>query len=448
MIDSDKTIFKRKIYSSLLEWKNNDSDKTALLIEGVRRVGKSTVVEQFAKNEFRSYLLIDFMKASNTVKELFSNHSDNPDRLFLLLSGYFNVRLYEHESLVIFDEVQEFPRAHQLVKYLVQYGKYPIVETGSLITLKMKTRMALPSEVRSVSMNPMDFEEFMWASGKEMLMEMVRDSFVNKSPLDDSLHSVLMENFRIYMITGGMPQSVAAFIETNDFSEVEKAKRMILDLYRNDIWREDDGILYDLFCSIPPMLNRVNKKFSPNIIKKGTKSNRYTKRIAWLCGSGMVNPCYNCANPDPAISQYEDRRNLKLYLVDTGLLLTMMLENNIGDRDMLYQSILRGNLSMNQGMLFENMAAQILVSTGRRLDFCLFKTEESNRLQEIDFIYADGRNVVPVEVKSRHIKPHKSLDRFVRKYGALVKEVYIICTLNLRYEPGITVLPIYMAGFI
>ena len=162
----------------------------------------------------------------------------------------------------------------------------------------------------------------------------------------------------------------------------------------------------------------------------------------------MVNPCYNCANPDPAISQYEDRRNLKLYLVDTGLLLTMMLENNIGDRDMLYQSILRGNLSMNQGMLFENMAAQILVSTGRRLDFCMFKTEESNRLQEIDFIYADGRNVVPVEVKSRHIKPHKSLDRFVRKYGALVKEVYIICTLNLRYEPGITVLPIYMAGFI
>ena len=448
MTEAVKNIFKRKIYDDLLDWKNNDSTKSALLIEGVRRVGKSTIVEQFAKNEFKSYLLVDFMSAPDTVKDIISRHSDNPDRLFLLLSGYYNVKLFEHESLIIFDEVQEFPRAHQLVKYLVQYSRYPIIETGSLITLKMKMKMTLPSEVRALSMNPMDFEEFMWASGKEMMMALVKDSFNNMEPLDESIHSILMEDFRTYMITGGMPQSVATFLDTNDFTEVEKTKKMILDLYRNDIWRESDGILYGLFNSIPAMLNRVNKRFSPGMVKKGTKRGRYTKRISWLCGSRMVNPCYNCTNPDPAISQYEDKGDLKLYLVDTGLLLTMMLENNIADRNGLYRAILRGKLSMNQGMLFENMVAQILVATGHRLNFCTFESEESDRPQEIDFVYADGRNIVPVEVKSSRINPHKSFDRFIRKYTKSIDRRYIICTLNLSKQSDITVLPIYMAGLI
>ena len=441
-------IFRRKIYEELLEWKNKDSGKQALLIEGVRRVGKSTIVEQFAKNEFRSYLLIDFLKASSTVKEFFNRHSDDPDRLFLMLSGYYNVRLTEHESLVIFDEVQEFPRAHQLVKYLVEYGKYPIIETGFLITLKMKTKMTLPSEVRPISMNPMDFEEFMWATGKEGQMEMAKDSFRSMVPLDDSMHTRLMETFRIYMITGGMPQAVSAFVETNDFAEVEKAKRMILDLYRNDILREDDGILYDLFNSIPAMLNRATKTFSPGIVKKGTKENRYTKRISWLIGSRMVNPSLNCTNPDPAISQYEDRDDLKLYLVDTGLLLTMMLESNMADRNDLYRALLSGDLSMNQGMLFENAVAQTFVASGRRLNFCRFTSTESPRTQEVDFLYADGRRVVPVEVKSSRINPHKSFDRFLRKYPDLSDGGFIVCTKNLSKEKGLVILPIYMAGLI
>ena len=443
-----KNIFKRKIYDDLLRWKNNDSGKNALLIEGVRRVGKSTIVEQFAKNEFKSYLIVDFMNVNNAVKGLFYKYSDDLDRLFLLLSGYYNVELFEHESLIVFDEVQEFPRAHQLVKYFVQYGKYPIVETGSLISLKMKLNMTLPSEIEPVPMNPMDFEEFMWATGKGILMELAKDSFANMEPLDESMHSVLMENFQIYMITGGMPQSVAALLETNDFSKVEKAKKMILELYRNDIWRGNDGILYDLFNSIPSMLNRVNKKFSPSIVKKGTKQNRYTKRISWLCGSRMVNPCYDCVNPDPAISQYEDRSVLKLYMVDTGLLLTMMLENNIADRKRLYRAILDGKLSMNRGMLFENMVAQMLVSSGHRLDFCSFESDESDRPQEIDFLYAEGRQIVVVEAKSSRIKPHKSLDRFIKKYENQIGRRYIVCTQNLRVESEIIILPAYMAGLI
>ncbi|MBR2255078.1 MAG: DUF4143 domain-containing protein, partial [Candidatus Methanomethylophilaceae archaeon] len=236
--------------------------------------------------------------------------------------------------------------------------------------------------------------------------------------------------------------------ETNSFVEVEKVKKMIVDLNREDVWREDDGILAELFSGIPSMLNRTNKVFSPGAIKKGTKRNRYSKRVSWLCGSKMVNPCYSCTDPDPAIAQFEDRSALKMYFVDTGLLMTMMLESNISDRDTLYRSILGGNLSMNKGMLFENMVAQALVASGKHLDFCLFQSDESDRTQEVDFVLADGRGLVPIEVKSSRVNPHKSLDRFMRKYGDRIERAYIVSTKNLRKDAGVTVIPIYMSWLI
>ena len=443
-----KRIFRRKIYDELVRWKKEDSSRYAILIEGVRRVGKSTVAKEFAANKFRSYLLIDFMEAPDTVKNMFNRFSDDPDRLFRLLSGYYNVRLYDRESLIIFDEVQEFPRAHQLVKYLVEYGKYPILETGSLITLKMHSKATLPSEVMTVPMNPMDFEEFMWACGKDAQLDLIREAFHKREPMDESLHADLMETFRTYMITGGMPQSVSALLETNSFQEVEKAKKLIIDLYRNDIWRENDGILAELFDSIPSMLNRTSKTFSPGTVREGTKTERYSKRISWLCGSRMVNPCYSCVNPDPAIRQFEDRSSLKMYFVDTGLLLTMMLEANIANRDEIFGAIIKGELSMNRGMLFENMVAQTLVASGRNLDFCLFDSDESDRTQELDFILADSGRIVPIEVKSSRIRPHKSLDRFMKKYSAEIDMGYIVSTKNLTEWPGIMNIPIYMAWLI
>jgi predicted AAA+ superfamily ATPase len=258
----------------------------------------------------------------------------------------------------------------------------------------------------------------------------------------------MMETFRIYMMVGGMPQSISTLIETNNFSEVEEVKKTILDLYRSDINREDDGILMELFNSIPPMLNRVSKTFSPNVVKNGSKSGRYIKRISWLCESKMVNPCYNSTSPDPAITQFEDRGNLKLYFFDTGLLMTMMMEKNMATHEDLYRGILSGNLSMNQGMLFENMVAQMFVSTGKMLDFCLFRSDESDRIQELDFLLMDGRSMIPIEVKSSRVNPHKSIDRFVKKYGDRVGKGYIICTKNLSNDSGLTILPIYMAGLI
>lgn len=448
MKNTNPPIFRRKFYDVLLGWKENDSYRYALMIEGVRRVGKSTIAEQFAKNEYRSYILIDFMNASDTVKEMFNRYSDDLDKLFLMLSGYYNVILYEHESLIIFDEIQEFPRAHQIVKYLVKYGKYPILETGSLITLKMKSRMTQPSEVITRSMNPMDLEEFMWAIGKDVQYGIIKDSFDSMEPLTDGMHKELMDTYRTYMIVGGMPQAVSALIETNSFSEVEKAKTMILDIYRRDVWREDDGILAELFNSIPSMLNRTSKVFSPSVVKKGARKMRYTKRISWLCGSKLVNPCYNCTNPDPAIAQYEDRNDLKMYFVDTGLLITMMLEANIADRDELYQSLLSGDLSMNQGMIFENMVSQALIASGRNLDYCRFASNESDRTQEVDFLVADGRRISVIEVKSSRVNPPRSLDRFIRKYKDRIDRKYIICTQNLSEKGGIIMVPIYMTGLI
>jgi len=445
-------IFKRKIYKDLVNWKNRDSKKYALMIEGVRRVGKSTIVEEFARNEYKSFIMIDFLNAEKRIRDAFTNYSHDMDQLTRVLSGYYGIRLYEGESLIVLDEVQEFPKAHQLVKYLVKYGKYAIIETGSLITLKMKMKMTLPSEVIPISMNPMDFEEFALATGHEMQLELAKQSFEEGVPVDKGIHEILMDLYRTYMITGGMPQAVSALIETNSFIDVETAKRSILELYRNDIWRESDGILAELFESIPSMLNRVNRKFSPGRVKKGTKSNRYESRLHWLKASKMVNVCYNCVNPDPAISQFQDVNDLKMYFVDTGLLMTMAMQSNIVGRDELYGKLLSGRMSMNKGMFFENMVAQTLVASGCGLHFCLFEFDDKEtgkkRKYELDFLMAKGRKLVAIEVKSGKPGSHKSLKRFKEKYGKMVESSYVICNSNLMTVDDIVYVPIYMAMYL
>ena len=452
MDKNSPVIFRRKIYDDLVNWKERDSKKYALMIEGVRRVGKSTIVEEFAKNEYRTFMIIDFLNAEKRIKDAFINYSHDMGQLTRILSGYYGIRLYENESLIVLDEVQEFPRAHQLVKYLVKYGKYAIIETGSLITLKMKMKMTLPSEVIPISMNPMDFEEFAWATGHKVQLELAKQSFEKRVPVDKGIHEILTDLYRTYMITGGMPQAVSALIETNSFIDVETAKRSILELYRNDIWRESDGILMEVFESIPSMLNRVNRKFSPGRVKKKTRSNRYESRISWLKASKIVNICYNCVNPDPAISQFQDVNDLKMYFVDTGLLLTMALQSNIVGRDELYGKLLSGRMSMNKGMFFENMVAQSLVASGHDLHFCQFDFDDEEtgkkKKYELDFLMAKGRKLVAMEVKSGRPGSHRSLTHFRKKYGKVIESSYIICNSNLMVADDIVYIPIYMAMYL
>ena len=439
---SSAGIFKRKIYDDLLSWKRDYSDRYAVMVEGARRVGKSTVVEEFAKREFKSYILIDLGNASDFVKGLFKRYPNDLDRFFLLLASDYNVNLVEHESVIIFDEVQLYPLAHQMVKYLVKDGRYPVIETGSMVTLKMKTRVLIPSEEITLRMNPMDFEEFQWALGREGSLNLCRDAFERMEALDNGVHKRLMDDFTTYMLVGGMPQAVSELISSNDFIKVEKAKETILDLYRNDVMREDDPILASMYSSLPSQLNRTRKVFSPGVVKKGTKSRTYIRRASWLKESGLVNPCILCTDPDPALDQFEDVSAFKPYLVDTGLLLTMCIRSNMADRQEIYREILAGRLGMNKGMFFENMVAQTLVANGVRLHYYMF--EDSGRKYELDFLMADGKRLVPIEVKSGRSGSHPSLDAFMGRNRRRAKVGYVVHSKNLRVEGDVVYLPIYL----
>lgn len=447
-------MMKRKIYTTLLDWKERRAGKTALLIDGARRVGKSYIVEAFAKKEYRSYILIDFFTASQDVKDLFENYLHDLDTFFLFLSNYYQVKLYPRETLIIFDEVQEFPRARGAIKYLVADGRYDYIETGSLMSIKKNVQDALiPSEEHHVNLYPMDFEEFLWALGDDMLMPFIKERFEKKQPLGPALHRKAMDLFRQYLIVGGMPQAVKKFVESRDFDEVDRVKRDILTLYRADMMKHAQGYeikVARVFDEIPAQLQKHERKFKLADLEKNARMRDYEDALFWLDDAMIVNTCYNSTAPNIGLKLNMDRLTLKCYMADTGLLISHAFDENGIVSEEIYKKILFDKLEVNMGMIVENVVAQMLVASGHKLYFYSNPSrEDKNARMEIDFLIAKDKisnrhNISPIEVKSSTRYTLTSLRKFVTKYKEQTHIPYVIHPNDFKEEDGIVYLPLYM----
>lgn len=442
-------MFRRKIYDKLLEWKTESDGRTALLIEGARRVGKSTVVEEFAKNEYESYILIDFSRASKAVKELFEDMSDL-DYLFLQLQLQYKVDLHERRSLIIFDEVQQCPLARQAIKALVADHRYDYVETGSLISIKRNVKdILIPSEERKISMYPMDHEEFLWAVGDTTTIPLLKKVFDSGKPVGAQIHRKLMRDFRLYMLVGGMPQAVNEYIETNNFRKVDQIKRDILNLYEDDFKKIDPtGKLSSLFDAIPAQLNKNASRYQVSSVLNGERAENILESIAELKDSKTVLVSYHANDPNAGMSNNKDLGKFKLFLSDTGLFTTLMFKDRDFTENIIYEKLLNDKLSANIGYLYENVVAQILTANGDALFYHTFMNESTRRNYEIDFILARKNKVCPIEVKSSGYKTHASLDAFSRKFSDRILDKYLIYTKDFAKDEDIFCLPIYLVQFL
>ncbi|MEG0366629.1 MAG: AAA family ATPase [Coprobacillus sp.] len=446
--------FKRRVYDDLLEWKNNTAKEKALLIEGARRIGKSTVVEEFAKNEYKSYIFIDFNDASNGVKDAFHRYLNDLDTFFMIISVEYGVQLYERESLIIFDEVQQFPKARQSIKKLVKDGRYDYIETGSLISIRENVKdITIPSEERKIKMYPMSFEEFCDALGENMMIDYIKKCFNDLKPLDEQQHHKAMMLFKQYMLIGGMPMSVSKYIENNrNFLLADQEKRDILNLYRNDISKIDlkyRSKVLSIFDQIPSFLSQHEKRIVLSNIEQNSTYPMYQDTFYWLGDSMVANECFKCNDPNVGLSLNEDRIHIKCYMGDTGLLVSHAFNENELLNGQLYKEILNDNLSINEGMLFENIVAQILVSHNHELYFYTKYNKEKHRNDiEIDFIISNGSKthpkIYPIEVKSGKRYSIKSLERFMDLYHQRIGQAYVIHTKNLQTKDNIIFIPSYM----
>jgi len=448
---------KRKIYDNLLKWKK-DSGKTALLIDGARRVGKSYIVEAFAKAEYKSYILIDFNNTSKDVLDLFKNHLDDLDTLFLYLSGYYNVKLYARESLIIFDEVQLYPRARAAIKYLVADGRYDFIETGSIVSIRKNVKdIVIPSEERQIRMFPMDFEEFLWAVGNETLIPLAHKHFMEMKPFGQALHRKAMDLFRQYLIVGGMPQAVVEYVATREFDRVDQIKRDILTLYRADISKHANGYelkVTGIFDEIPAQLKKHEKKFTLSSIRKEARFRDYEDALFWLDDARIINTCYNSSEPSIGLKLNMDRLTLKCYMADTGLLISHAFDENGIATEEVYKKLLFDKLEVNKGMLIENVVAQMLACSGHRLYFYSNPSrDDRDSRMEIDFLIAKSRissrhNISPIEVKSGKNYTLTSIMKFRDKYHSLLHTPYVVHIDDLKVEDGIVYLPVYMTQFL
>ena len=442
-------MFKRKIYSKMLEWKQESNGKTALLIEGARRIGKSTVVEEFAKNEYESYILIDFARASKDVRSLFEDVSDL-NYLFLQLQLQYKVDLHERKSVIIFDEVQLCPMARQAVKALVEDYRYDYIETGSLISIKKNVKdILIPSEERKISMYPMDYEEFLWAVGDKTTYPLLKKCFEMNHGLGDAINRKQLRQFRLYMLVGGMPQAVEAYIQTNNFRKVDEVKRDILNLYEADFAKIDPtGRLAMLFDAIPAQLNKNASRFQAGTILLGEKSDRILELIAKLKDSKTVLVSYNSNDPNAGMANTRDLSKFKLFLSDTGLFVTLMFKDKDFTENELYEKLLSDKLSVNLGYLYENIVAQCLAAGGNELFYHTIMNENSKHNYKIDFILARKNKIVPLEVKSSGYKTHKSLDVFTEKFSDRILKRYLVYTKDMNKDKDIFCIPVYMVPFL
>ena len=448
-------IFKRKIYRKLLEWKEQDNGSTALLIEGARRVGKSTIVEEFAKNEYESYLLIDFSVASKMVKDLFTDIS-NLDMLFTALQVNYAVSLVPGKSLVIFDEIQKCPLARQAIKHLVKDRRYHYIETGSLLGIKMKkrpktdgTKILIPSEERRITMYPMDYEEFRWALGDTATMPLIKNVFEKWMPLGDAANRKLMRDFRLYLLVGGMPQAVNAYLDTQDLSRVDQVKRNIINLYDADFYELDpSGKTSIMFHAIPAQLNTNASRYLVSSVIEGGRADRLTKALSILRESMTTNVAYHSNDPSAGLAMHINKDCFKLFCGDTGLFVTLAFWDSDFTSNVIYQKLLTNKLTADLGYVYENVVSQMLVASGKKLYYHTWPTENGKRNYEVDFLIPDGGKVSVIEVKSSQSKEHPSIDNFVKKYSARILQSYLIHGKDMRKDGALKCIPFYITPFL
>ncbi len=443
------TVFKRKIYNEILEWKNNRSDKYALLIRGARRVGKSTIVEEFASKEFKSYILLDFARTSKDINNLFEDLY-SLDFFFLQLQQLAGVRLYEQESVIIFDEVQLLPKARQAIKYLVADGRYKYIETGSLLSIRKNTKdILIPSEEHKIDMYPMDFEEFLWAIRDEVTADTIRILLKNKRPAGNAMHRSLMRIFRLYMLVGGMPQAVETYLADNNLQSVDEAKREIVDLYEEDFTKIDGtGLAGDVYDAIPASLSGNASRYVLANARAGIKSEQMKEIVPDMLSSYTVLIAYHANNPSVGMSLEKDAGRYKLFTSDVGLFVTLAFRDKKYTENVIYNKLLSDKLEANLGYVYENAVAQMLTAKGNKLFYYTMGSETSNHLHEIDFLISIGDKICPVEVKSGNYRNHKSLDNFCRKFSSRIRDKYVVHTKDYKWENGITYIPIYMVPFL
>lgn len=442
-------IFERKIYQKMLKWKKDSNGKTALLIKGARRVGKSTIAEEFAKKEYSSYILIDFSIAPKEVNNLFSDLSDL-NYLFLRLQLIYHVNLENRKSVIIFDEVQKEPLARQAIKHLVKDGRYDYIETGSLLSIKKNVEnIVIPSEETRIEMVPMDYEEFRWALGDKATIPMLKTAFENKISLGDDVNRRMMRDFRLYMLVGGMPQAVNEYIDTNNFSKVDEMKRSILELYQDDFRKIDStGKASLMFSAIPSELTKNASRYQVSSVIPNEKQNRVLGIIADMKDSLTVNLAYHANDPSAGISLHEDISKYKMFLGDTGLFTTLAFMDKDFTENIIYEKLLNDKLDTDLGYLYENIVAQMLYASGNKLFYYTFSKNNSTHNYKIDFIITKKNKVCPIEVKSSGYKTHASIDAFSNKFSSKIGQKYLIYTKDLRKDGDLLCVPLYMTMFL
>lgn len=441
-------LFKRKIYERLLKWKQESNGNSALLIEGARRIGKSTVVRSFARNEYESFILVDFTTCSQEVKNLFNDVSDL-NYIFLRLQLAYGVQLVERKSLIVFDEVQFQPLARQAIKSFVADHRYDYIETGSLISIrKNMENILIPSEEERISMYPMDYEEFRWAMGDTATIPLLRSIWEHPQPLKEA-HRKQMRDFRLYMLVGGMPQAVAAYLESNNFEVVDRAKRLILDLYDEDFGKIDpSGKAARLFAAIPAQLNSNASRYQISRVVPKARNEDYIELISEMEKSRTVNISHHCDDPNVGLGSTESLEQYKMFVGDTGLFVTLAFRDKTFTENVIYERLLSDKLSANLGYLYENMVAQILTASGNRLYYHSWPTESGKHSYEVDFLLSRGTKILPIEVKSSSYKAHASLDAFCDKFSSrITNERYVIYTKDYAREESVKYIPAYLAFF-
>ncbi len=441
--------FKRKIYDTMLKWKQERNGDTALLIQGARRVGKSTIAEEFARNEYKSYILIDFSKVSKEVSDLFNDISDL-NYLFLRLQFIFQVELHERESVIILDEVQLQPLARQAIKHLVKDHRYDYIETGSLISVRYKSKnIIIPSEETKLNMYPMDYEEFRWAMGDSATVPLLRSAFEKKMSLGDTAHRKLMRDFRLYMLVGGMPQAVAAYIKTNNFTAVDLVKRDIIALYEEDFGKFDNsGRAKAMYDAIPAQLNKNAMRYQVGKVIPDERAERIINVVKDMEDSMTTNVAFRSDDPNVGLALTKNLEYFKMYTSDTGLFVTLAFKDGDITENVIYEKLLNDKLSANLGYVYENMIAQMLVSSGKDLFYHTIPYADGKKYYETDFIITEKHKISPIEVKSSGYKSHKSLDEFCSKFSDRIMNKYVIYTKDYKRENGVDYIPVYMTMFL
>lgn len=442
-------IFKRKIYDELLQWKRTDEGRTAVLIQGARRVGKSTIAKEFAENEYETHILVDFAACSVEIRELFNDVSDL-NRIFMRLQLEYSVELKERKSVIIFDEVQLAPKARQAIKYLVKDGRYDYMETGSLISIRKNVRdILIPSEEVKLHMFPMDYEEFRWALGDTATIRLLQGCFHGRTSMGDATNRKLMRDFRLYMLVGGMPQAVAAYLETNNLEKVDSVKRSIITLYEDDFNKIDPtGNASKMFRQIPTQLTNNANRYLAWSATDGTRNSVLAEIISEIKESMVVNMAYHANDPSAGMALHQDPNKYKMFTGDTGLFVTLAFWDRKFTDNTIYHKLLSDKLSTDLGYVYENVVAQMLKAAGHELYYYTFPTESGKHNYEVDFLIADGDKVSPVEVKSSGYKAHTSLDAFCMKFSSRIRNKYLVYTKDLRKDGDVLYLPVYMTMFL